>query len=98
MEALRIDAKARSAKPYREGGGVLSGKTSEEMREVVVKDAGPLGSESDARVDDNNDGQCRRCAMHTGHGEGEDVRTVVFVSCKQSGTPGPVYINTFCNN
>lgn len=56
---MRIGAKARQAKPYREGGVVLSGKTSEEMGEVVVKDARPLGSESDARVDDNNDGQCR---------------------------------------
>lgn len=34
-----------------------------------MNDAGPLGSESDARVDDNNDGHGRRCAVHTGHGE-----------------------------
>lgn len=64
-----------------------------------MEDAGPLVSESDARVDDNNDGQCWRCALHTGHGEREDVQTIVaFVSCKQSGTVGPVYIITFCKN
>jgi hypothetical protein len=31
-------------------------------------------------------------------GNGTEVEIIgVFVSCKQSGTLGPVYINTFCN-
>lgn len=58
MEGLRMDEEARQAKPYCEGV-VLSGKTSEELREVITKDLRPLVSEGDARVDDDNDGQCR---------------------------------------
>lgn len=34
-----------------------------------MNDAGPLGSEGDARVDNNDDSHGRRCAVHTGHAE-----------------------------
>jgi len=37
-----------------------------------VEDAGPLVSESDARVNDNDDGQCRCCVVQTGHDHEEE--------------------------
>jgi hypothetical protein len=64
-----MDPKSQIRKKLYRGGGSVSGKTPEELRDVVMKDAVPFGSECSARVEDDDDSQCRWCAMRTGHGE-----------------------------